>query len=67
MTGYAGSRDYVGGPRSLRRRPHAYLYIPLKNRLRPFRKNSVRVTYFFKSCARRDGSYKYVCILGCTI
>ena len=36
MTGYAGSRDYLAdGPRSLRRRPHTYLFITLKNRLRP--------------------------------
>ena len=42
MTGYAGSRDYVG-TRILRRRPHTFLYIPLKNRLRLSYKNSVRV------------------------
>ena len=32
MTGYAGSRDYVGISQSF----HTYIYIPLKNRLRPY-------------------------------
>ena len=34
--------------RSLRRRPHTYPHISLKNRLRPSWKSSVRATYYFK-------------------
>ena len=42
------------GPRSLRRGPHTYPYIPLKNRLRAFRKNSVRITYYSNLFATRS-------------
>ena len=44
MTGDAGSRDNVGTPQYSQRTPH----IPLKNRLRPSLKNSVRVANYLK-------------------
>ena len=53
MTGYAGSRDYVGNSRRLHGRPYAYLCIPLKSRLRPSREKSVRVNCYFKLFATR--------------
>ena len=52
MTGYAGSRDYVGTPQSPQKTSHISTF-PTEKRLRTSCKNSVRVTYYFKLFATR--------------
>ena len=56
VTGYAGSRDYVVTLQSPQKTPH----IPLKNRLQPSRKSSLRVTCYSKSSQPAHDSSKRV-------